>query len=402
MQEGPELQAAIGQFEGAVHRLGEALHQLREGDQRTVGVAALGDDLEAAGDSYLDVSERIGAGILAGLDESSTDPEGVARMAAAIGMDLKVAEQLVAHAGPEPDESLDEETAGPESYLPALGDPGSFPIEATGDLRDLAGPALAALTGTDDAALAGLPRVGSGGPSVTGQSDAAPTVAKAIDKILADAGATLGQTFASVTWPDATVVPQLAERFLGGRAAEAAERVVGQLRRLWRRLSKLAVKALAAAVRKIESIIGPKLAGQALARARDWITDQWARLTGGNPAGRMLGLVLGRDELAETCAARLSAAEPAKARAAITACEKLAASHDARLGWVRFGNNALSLAGSTAILKVAGGDALIAGVGIILMAYTAWLAHDHLDSRTADFLPRRVDGIRLTVETTSG
>ena len=387
MRPSAELDEVREQLQEAAGALGRELAQLRAPDTH-LELAAAGDQLEDAGEEYVRLSEELAAAIDGSSDDQ--DAEAVRRLARLIGLDLEVAERLVLMSDFEA-----QAAGGPESFLEGM--PDDSVSEELARLDDLGSVAAAALTpspsvrrGTLEAGLEGL---------------AETDIAVPVEAILDDAGKTITSTVQEVTWTQvADDFVALAGKLAGDGAREQVAKVVSAARDLWKRASRLAAKVLGSVLEKIIRFLGEERLATMLDAMRDKVVDWWENVPGEGVAAKSLAVVMRSDDVVRSCRDRLDGKSPEVVAAAVAACDELAELHHDGLVWVRRGNKALGWAGSVkAFLNVAGAGTLVALVGVALIAYTSWVAHDYLDSPTfGGQVPGRVRGVGQTVAAIAG
>lgn len=390
-QDVDRLQAATGDLADLL----AGVRQAATGQQLALVESSLGS-VEEAADRYVEASSRVGnaiAGAAEGLVGDAADEDAVARISASIGLDLKVAEELAAHAIlVEP-----EDPQGPESgvrlAVRAVGGQATSAIEAA-PLRSVLDSTIADIRG-QGRADAGLPTLAPG--SAAG-SPGPVSVATPVETILKAGGGAITASAAAVIAPNAQNIGDLIKRLWDAAPGDAAKDVVDKLNRLLHALARAAAKVLDLVISKVKQIIGSRALDEVLKKATNWLTSEWNNLTsGGGLAIAAVNNLVDGSSLVKLCDAKLQTLPPDGAQSLVQSCDGIAAAHTKSSGYVGWANKALSFGAGTAVGKMPQGLVFLSLVALALIGCSIWLAQDYLDAQRLGFLPDHVKGIRRTV-----
>lgn len=215
---------------------------------------------------------------------------------------------------------------------------------------------------------------------------------------------TITATCRAVAWASvATDVTALVGRVAGDEARRAVETVVATAGGLWKRASRLAAEVLGSVIEKTTRFLAADGFERMVGAIREKVAGWWEDVPTGPVATKALGAVLQQAAVRDACEEHLRGQAPERVAAAAETAERLAAFAQDAVGWVRRGNKALDWAGAVQpFVRLTGAVTLVALVGVALVTYTAWVAHDHLDSPTlAGQISDRVRAVLQTVSAVS-
>ncbi|GEM_PF-5612746 len=372
-----ELVPALDELEGAVTAVSDALNRYRDGD---VTVAEAEAQMESAAERYDRASAeaaRIIIGQLAAESDGTLvfDDDAVSKLAVAITIDAKVAEQAALLLEMEP-QYLD------QGRVRGLGQAARDDLGP--DVRAECGPLIADLGRAADAG--GQPQPGSPCPGAPGL-----TITRYVEQILDHASDDMVCTLSKLmSWEQQTLA---LIRRIGDAAGPWLQDVLPRLGPGWSALRHLLARAWRQVIHKVACLVGrhgSKLLEELGADPFD-LLDRAVR------QGRMAVLagLLDTAAVIRETDALLGPAGPQKAAAALRRCDTVLRHYDKRRRAVPMLNKALPACSLVSL----SGFPLKTVAGVTLLLYSLWMAHDHLDSPRLESLrlPRN-PGLRRAVE----
>lgn len=362
-----ELASAIADHQGAVRDLSQALHQYRDGGASlTRGEPEPGhplplldpaaEALEPAAEKYEQTSLTVAGFIIdhlvvsPGNGSARFDDDATTRLTALIAIDAKIAEQAALLT-----EMRAPQGPGDEPQTRPLAEP---------EIEDL-GPEL------DPACQPMFEELRQGNQATTVSGPPAETVQHYVDEILYRAGQdVVGTISSSLSW-EIRIRDILAHQL--AQVLGWPQDALNQLAHgLWA-LRRLLARALRQVLLKVSA-----LAGQHAKKIAETIIENFQQLQDAirHGPGQALGLILQVQGKADQAEALVRAAQPDKAAAAMRACQEVDDHHYRRRRAVKWLNKALP----ACRMIHTGGLAVEAVAAAVLLIYSIWLAHDHLDS----------------------
>ena len=346
-----ELDQAITRHEEAVTEVSQLLLRYREADS---SLEELGFRLEQSGDNYVQTSFTLTSEIVRHLQEHPDDDDARTRLAASAAIDAKTAEQAALL-------SQIQEPAEPGSALQTRQLEPAEAQDLGAGLEEDSQPMFDELRNGNNARG---PLAGKG--SETKKPSIKPSVEDMLDRAGSDM---LGTLIGSVG-----VLHQVdhALQHFGQDQGHWAQHILDGLQKGWHALRRLLAKAWRLALLKLNTLVGTNVGPMVntLGTSKT-LTDQATKLGGSFVLGKLLvakTVIKDGDDLIGQ--------NPSKASDAILAGQDVSDHHKRRRRAVPWLNKALP---ACSCFHVPGIAAQAIGGGILLV-YSVWNVHDHIDS----------------------
>jgi len=362
MQVTEDLRIAVAQQREAVGRLSNALLGYRQAGASLERTAFEFDQPDGPAAGYLQTSATVGDIIAAACEADPQDGDAMTRLIAAVTVDAKVAEQAALLAMMVEPLDPDGQAVLPGLTEDQIADLGESLAEAAGPLLDE------------------IERADGSGEAQAGEPPPDPPFEDYVKDILDEASGDIIGT-ASAAVPFAHQVHSLLAGGALARGPSVLDDAVRGLRRGWHALRRLALRAWQWLLRKL-GVVGTEAAqvGNELAsEGHDLISSLTNTL-----ASAVLGRVLDSAWVITKGNSILGSVLPPDQDRALAACPDVVAHLAKRQRPVPLLNKTLPLLST---LHVPG---LVAGAlgAAVLLTYSTWNAHDHIDSP-------RFPGLRL-------
>jgi hypothetical protein len=354
MQTTDGLRNAVAEQREAVSLLSDALLRYQQAGASLEGTAFELDLADGPADRYLQTSARVGDILIAACQADPEDGDAMARLIAAVTVDAKVAEQAALLAMMVEPLVPDGQAMLPELAADQIADLGESLAEAAGPLLDE------------------IERGDTSGGADAGEPPPDPPFEDYVKEILEKASGDIIGT-ASAAVPFAHQVQSLLGQGAIAMGPALLDRALHGLKVGWHALRRLALRAWQWLLNKLGVVgtgagqIGNELAGEG--------HDLISRLTN-ILASAVLGGILNSTWVIDDGNRSLAGASQADQDRALAACPDVVAHLAKRQRPVPLLNKTLSL------LSTLHAPGLVAGAlgAAVLLIYSSWNAHDHIDS----------------------